>query len=96
MPTFSFAAKAERDLERIVDFTITRWGAAQATRYLDELQERCELLANNPDAGLLRDDVARGILSFPYESHVLYYTKRRHGITVVRVLHQSMDAVRHL
>jgi toxin ParE1/3/4 len=36
------------------------------------------------------------LLSFPYESHILYYMKQSHGITIVRVLHQRMDPMKYL
>jgi plasmid stabilization system protein ParE len=37
-----------------------------------------------------------GLLSFRYESHILYYKKHASDIVIVRVLHQHMDPVKHL
>ena len=39
MKTFIFTDKAERDLEKIIDFTIEHWGNLQAVKYIDDLEE---------------------------------------------------------
>ncbi len=70
---YQFTAKAERDLESIIDYTAQEWGASQANTYLDGLESRAQLLAENPDPGTARVTVFEGLLSFPYESHILYY-----------------------
>ena len=93
---YQFTDKAERDLEGIIDYTIREWGASQANTYLDGLQTRAKLLAENPDLGATRETLSDGLLSFPYESHILYYKKQARGIVILRVLHQHMDPVKHL
>ncbi len=96
MADYKFAEKAERDLEDIIDYTLQQWGVLQIHAYLDGLEARGQLLADNPDLGLKREAISEGLLSFPYENHILYYMKQPHGITAVRVLHQSMDPTKHL
>jgi len=93
---YKFAAKAERDLEDIIDYTLEQWGPTQTHTYLDGLESHGQLLADNPDLGSDREVLAKGLLSFPYENHVLYYIRQSHGIAIVRVLHQSMDSMKHL
>ena len=95
-PRYQFTAKAERDLEIITDYTAQEWGASQANTYLDGLESRAQLLAENPDLGITRETSSKGLLSFPYESHILYYKKHARGIVIVRVLHQHMDPLKHL
>lgn len=95
-PRYHFTGKAEHDLEGTIDYTVQQWGASQADTYLDGLETRAQLLADNPDLGTKRDALSEELLSFPYESHILYYTKQPHGITIVRVLHQNMDSLKHL
>lgn len=95
-PGYQFTDKAERDLESIIDYTVQEWGVSQANTYLDGLETRAQLLAKNPDIGMAREALCKGLLSFPYESHVLYYKKYARGIVIVRVLHQHMDPVKHL
>ncbi len=96
MADYKFTEKAERDLEGIIDCTYQQWGEQQVHTYLDGLEDRGQLLADNPDLGVKREGTFAGLLSFPYESHILYYLKQAHGITVVRVLHKHMDPVKHL
>jgi toxin ParE1/3/4 len=93
---YKFTAEAERDLEEITDYTLQQWDVAQTLAYLDGLEALGQLLADNPDLGTKRDSLSNGLLSFPYESHILYYMKQSHGITIVRVLHQRMDPMKYL
>jgi toxin ParE1/3/4 len=93
---YLFTDKAERDLEGIIDYTAQEWGAAQANTYLDGLETRAQLLAENPDLGIARETLFEGLLSSPYESHIPYYKKHARGIVIVRILHQHMDPVKHL
>ncbi|MCB1677240.1 MAG: type II toxin-antitoxin system RelE/ParE family toxin [Halioglobus sp.] len=97
-PRYQFTAKAERDLERLIDYNAREWGTgiSQTHTYLDGLESRARLLAENPDLGMARETLFEGLLSFPYESHILYYKKHTRGIVIVRVLHQHMDPVKHL
>ena len=95
-PRYQFTEKAERDLESIIDYTTQEWGASQASNYLDGLETRAQLLAENPDIGTARESLFEKLLSFPFERHILYYKKQVHGIVIVRVLHQHMDPLKHL
>ena len=95
-PHFQFTDTAERDLDGIINYTVQEWGASQANTYLDGLKSRAQLLAENPDLGITRETISKGLLSFPYESHILYYKKHARGIVVVRILHQHMDPLKHL
>lgn len=80
-PHYQFTDKAERDLEVIIDYTVQEWAVSQANTYLDGLETRAQLLAENPDLGTARETLSAGLLSFPYESHilsVLQKTRPRH------------------
>jgi toxin ParE1/3/4 len=46
--------------------------------------------------GAGRDDIAPGYRSLPVGRHVVYYRGVQANIEIVRVLHGSMDAPRHL
>lgn len=96
MPVYKFTSKAEQDLESIVDYTLARWGHVQAGEYISELETRAQILADNADLGVMRDSIREGLLSFPFHSHIIYYVKQSHGITIIRVLHQRMDPVKHM
>lgn len=96
MPRHRFTAHAQNDLTKIIDYTLQNWGAAQAEKYIDGLEKLAGKLAHSPALGKRRDSLKKDLLSFPYESHVLYYTNTKAGIIISRVLHQSMDIEKHL
>lgn len=93
---YTFTDKAERDLEIVIDFTFERWGYVQTSKYIDGLEDRAQLLANNPDVGTKRPELFAELLSFPYKSHILYFVQTDDGITIIRVLHQRMDPTQHI
>ena len=96
MPRDKFTVDAQPDLEEIIHYTVERWGVEQAHQYLDGLEALAARLAEAAQLGTQRNDLAEGLRSFPYVNHVLYYVIESHGITIVRVLHKSMDAKHHL
>ena len=96
MAQYRFTRQAENDLDSMMDFSFQKWGAKQSLVYLDGLEELAQNLADFPDLGTDRTGLFKGLLSFPYLSHVLFYTKQPHGITVARVLHKRMEPKRHL
>jgi toxin ParE1/3/4 len=95
IPTYKFTEKAERDLAGIIDYTRRTWGSTQAITYIDGLEKLAGTLAETPDLGKSREDLYKHLIVFPYEKHLIYYRKEKHGITIVRILHESMDAPGH-
>lgn len=87
---YRFSYKAESDLVQIIDYTINKWGSIQANEYIDGLETLAQQLAENPTMGLPNIQSMAELFAFPYKSHTLYYLKKDYGISIVRVLHQSM------
>ena len=96
MPRHEFTKQAESDLEDIADSTLKSWGIRQTVIYLDGLEELAQNLADCPELGTNKDYLIKDLISFPYRSHTLFYTRQEHGITIVRILHQHMDFKRHI
>ena len=90
MPLARFSRRAEKDLLEITTYTLRAWGKAQASRYLDDLEGCCEMLANNPDLGRRCEEIRPGLRRLEHGRHVIFYRRARTGILVVRVLHQRM------
>jgi toxin ParE1/3/4 len=88
--------KARADLEDIWDFTVERWGIAQAELYLRSLQSAIELVANQPQLEQSAEAVRAGYFKFAAGSHVLFFRMHLAGIDVVRILHGRMDFIRHV
>lgn len=94
--TYRLRVGAVRDLEDIARYTQRTWGVRQRDLYLDSIEAKCRRFARFPKRGLRRDDVWPGCRSFRVNRHVVFYELSDEGIEVLRVLHQSMDARRHL
>lgn len=91
MAQHRFSAHAQRDLINIVNYTIKNWSKIQASIYIDGLEELAGNLAKSPTLGTRRNDLKDGLLSFPYQSHIIFYTTTKSGITIIRVLHQHQS-----
>jgi toxin ParE1/3/4 len=92
---FRFSRRAEADLLSIADYTLREWGKAQTARYIDELEDCCQMLADNPALGRVCDDVRPGVHRHEHGKHVLFYREERGGILISRILHQRMLPERH-
>lgn len=87
---------AEQDLAGIWQYTQQQWGVEQAHRYIDALTASFEALARAPKMAPACDHIRAGYRCRSVERHVVYFKIAPHGITVVRVLHERMDALRRL
>jgi toxin ParE1/3/4 len=96
MPEVVFSTDSKDDLKSIVRFTRKKWSKEQTVDYVGGLRRQAKNLAETPEIGKKRDDLANGLLSFHYVSHILFYIVEFHGITIVRVLHKSQDLSTHI
>jgi toxin ParE1/3/4 len=87
---------ARLDLIEIADYTVDRWGADQANRYLDSLAARFEQLARTPTIGRPCTSVRPGYRRMEHEKHVIFYRTKRNGVFIGRILHERMLPGRHL
>ena len=83
--------RADLDLEEIWYF-IAQDDPVAADRWLDTLEEKIALLADNPLMGPSRPDIARELRCHPVGSHLILYRVIPDGIEIVRVVHGA----RHL
>ena len=66
-----------------------------ADALLDRLGHACDLLAEHPEMGRDRQELARGLRSHPVGRYVILYRSRPEGIEVARVLsgYRDIDAL---
>ena len=83
-------------MEQIWRTTVTVWGIDQADRYTDKLIATFEKLAETPDRAPACDHIRTGYRRRNVERHVIYFRKAANGIDIMRILHDRMDAARHL
>ena len=96
MPTYVLSLRAEADLDDIIAFTVHKWDAAQAGRYVAALEACCQRLADSPMIGPACDDLLLGTRRMAQGSHVVFYRQRDHGVRVIRILHKHMLPERHV
>ncbi len=97
MAEYRLSKRAEKDLAEIADYTIETFGIKQSRRYRDELNTCFQTLADNPMLGRSAAlQLAPELRRYEYQSHVVFYIPEVQDILIVRVLHKSMDAPRHL
>ena len=82
--------RADQDLEELW-FFIAQDDPAAADRWLDTLEEKIRLLADNPLMGPARPDIARELRYHPVGNHLLLYRVIQGGIEIVRVVHGARD-----
>ena len=92
MPEYVLTSGAEDDLDKIVAYTTTRWGAGQAQRYGSELNRHFQSLV---------DDRARTKLVFEgwpelqmsrCEHHYVFSIRQTAApMAILAVLHEHMD-----
>lgn len=91
---YSVAARA--DLKSIWRYGLQTFGAEIADCYLSELEAKLTLIASRPLSGPAVPGYRRLTRKYPVNRHVIYYEPLAGGVRIVRVLHQSMDARRHM
>jgi toxin ParE1/3/4 len=97
MARLIFTEEAKQDLIAIRQYTKKVWGNNQANTYLNDLRTTMRHLLDAPLLGTNReDDLGKGLLSFPQESHMIYYSVSGDDLIVMAILHQSMVPALHL
>lgn len=87
---------AQWDIRSILLFIVQQWGVAQRDVYGEEIARAFESLSANPQIGRARDEVSPGLRSYQVRQHVIYCRIASDSLTVLRILHERMDARRHL
>ncbi len=96
MFTYKFTQDAREDLLNIRKYTLKTWGKEQSAKYLQELNKTLQLLSDSPSIGTQRTDISLTTFSFPYVSHIIYYTLDSNFLIVFAVLHKNMVPEKHI
>jgi toxin ParE1/3/4 len=82
--------RATSDLTEIWNY-IADDSVTNADAFVDKLDETIRVLANQPGSGRRREELAPGILSFPFGRYMIFYRTSQDAIEIVRVLHGARD-----
>ncbi len=83
-------SRASNDLAEIWDY-IADDSETQADLFIDLIDRKLQLLAEKPNLGRSRGELAENMRSFPIGRYVIFYIVMPSCIQVVRVLHGSRD-----
>ncbi|ALX95907.1 plasmid stabilization protein [Serratia fonticola] len=92
-----FTKKAREHIRAIQIYSTRKWGNDVSEAYANALRiTMTDILDRHPSPGRDRsEDLYIGVLSFPVESHIIYYREVLDGIEVLAVLHQAQDPFNH-
>lgn len=90
MATLVRTPQAAEDLIEIYLY-IAHHNEPAAERLIHELHAQCQLLAERPGIGRLRDDLRPGMRTWPHRSYLILYRAIDGGAEIVRVVHGARN-----
>jgi toxin ParE1/3/4 len=90
MPSVLCTSRANLDLVEIA-LNIAKENPSAADRWLDRFDAKCKTLAQMPELGRERPDLAPGLKGLPFGNYIIFYRLIPEGIQVVRILHGARD-----
>ena len=82
--------RAKADLSDIWQF-MAEGSDDQADAFIDLIDQKFQLLAQQSGLGRRREELAEGLRSFPVGRYVIFYLAIPGGVQIVRVLHGARD-----
>lgn len=93
---YKLLPQAEADYFAIYVYTHENFGEAQAEKYIGGLLDTFTLITEYNGIGRDIGHVRAGYFRYEYESHTIYYRQDQDGISIVRILGERQDPMRHL
>jgi toxin ParE1/3/4 len=93
MKRLLYSELATDDLKGILDY-IARDKPNAARDFVDGIIDTCHLIADNPEIGMRREDLASALRLFTHRGYGIYYRNLDTEVLVERVLHPSLDTRR--
>lgn len=89
--TILFTPAAETDILDIWNYIRKEWGANQAEEYIQKLSLACSKLSDGLSQEIAVDYVRSGYRKVLVGRHAIFFKRNENEITIIRILHQSMD-----
>ncbi|MCF8075285.1 MAG: type II toxin-antitoxin system RelE/ParE family toxin [Desulfotignum sp.] len=96
MRKYRLTPSAKSNLIEIWNYTVEAWGEKQAEKYLQEIEDKLNKLAANPELGRPRPEISPGYYSFPAQKHIIFYLNSGSHIDIIGILHGKMDIDKNL
>lgn len=92
---YKLSELAAEDFAGIYEYSLLNFGLQQADQYTEDLQSALLLLSDSLRMGRDASNILVGIRQYEFESHSIFYRERASDILILRILHQSMEVIRH-
>ena len=96
MHNYRLTPSAKSDLIEIWNYTVETWGEKQAEKYLQDIEDKLNQLAANPELGRQRPEISSGYYSFSAQKHIIFYLHSDNHIDIIGILHGKMDIDKNL
>lgn len=85
MAKYILTKRAEKDIQAIFEYGVIQFGVIQATTYLDQLENKLDLLALNPKLSSIREELKHQIRACAYRSHVILYKEFKDTVLILTI-----------
>lgn len=96
MQNCKFSKQADKDIENIHEYTYINFGQKQAQFYSANLFNKIQSIVTNEIRGRKASFIKQDMRKLEVGSHIVLYKEQSNSILIVRILHKSMDARRHI
>ena len=90
MNRYIFSPLARTDFREIHDY-IAEHDIDSALDVANQLEQACERLAQMPELGRKREELAHSLRSLPVGHYIIFYRITDEGVEIARVLHGARD-----
>ena len=85
--------RAQDDIFNIIEYGVAAHGKEATRAYVDAIAARIEWLRTNARLGPVHSELRGGIRSFRQSRHRIYYVANPQRMSIIRILHVSMDVL---
>tara|TARA_B100001167_G_scaffold85440_1_gene51477 strand:- start:1443 stop:1739 length:297 start_codon:yes stop_codon:yes gene_type:complete len=96
MMRINFTKQASLDVDEMYLYGLINFGETQADLYSEKIKNGLKTIQANPEIGRLITSVNPAVRRFDFERHVIFYDINDDEILITRIIHCSMDYIRHL
>lgn len=75
MSQILFTPLATEDLQAIWVYLAENAGNETANKFLTEIRDKCETLAEFPESGRQRNELLINLCSFPFKNYIIFYVR---------------------
>ena len=93
---YKLSRLAAEDFAAIYEYTLLNFGVIQADAYTQDLEKVLALLSEHPFIGIASDEIDRDMRRHDHQRHAIFYRSADGNLFVLQILHQQMEATRHL